>query len=115
MGKFGDVKQVACQTGHEGTDLGVVVIGEGQLLQMPEEISSHIGLDTAAHDVSHRRHIIVCRGVYNAQNKIQKTATQNEVCRKSHDLRRRRVGYSADDKRQDKLAHRCERRAEKIG
>ena len=63
VSKFGYVKKVACDTRHKRTDLGIVKISERELLQMREEISSHIGLYLRSHYVSDGGHIEECRGV----------------------------------------------------
>ena len=114
MRELGNVKKVARDSRHERSDLCVVVVGEGKLLQMSKEIASHIGLYLSAHYVSHRRHIIVCRRVDKAKHKIDSAANKDSPCRQRHHLCGCRIGYMADDKRQHKLTKSCQRRAEKV-
>lgn len=53
MGKFSDVKEATGNAGHYLTDLCIIEIGVGLLLQMVKEVLSHISLDLCAHYVPH--------------------------------------------------------------
>jgi len=70
--KLGNIKQVAGDAAHDLADFGVVVVAKGQLLQMGEKISAHIGFNARAHHVTFGLHVIVGRCVDDAQQHIQR-------------------------------------------
>ena len=52
MCQFRYFEQVVNQSGHDGAGFVLIVVGEGQLLQMAEKLLSHVALDADANDVA---------------------------------------------------------------
>ena len=68
MRELGNIEQVAGDSGHQLSDFGFVIIGIGELLQMSEQILTHVRFDLCAHNVADVSHIIVGGGVNQAKH-----------------------------------------------
>ena len=97
MGELGHVKKVGGDTRHQGSDLGVVVVREGELLQMRKEISSHVGLDLCAHDMTNGCHIIIGGGVDDPQDDVNDRAFQYQTACQVCYVIGRHAGYLTND------------------
>ena len=76
--KLGYVKQVGRNARHQCAHLGVVVIREGKLLQVREQVAAHIGLDLGSHNMTDRGHKIVGGSIDDAQQNIRTANAKNE-------------------------------------
>ena len=112
--KLGHVKEIVGDAGHQRAHLGVVVIGEGELLQMRKEIVTHIVLDLRSHDVADRGHVVVGGGVDHAEHHVKEAAPQDQIHGQGGEIFGGRLGDAADDHGQHQLADRRQSRAEKI-
>ena len=99
MGKLRNIKKVAGNSRHKTAHLGVVIVGKGKLLQMPEEIPTHIGLKPSTHNMPHRRHIIMRHRVDDTKHDIKHTRPDNKLKGQCHRLGGSRIGYLPDYKR----------------
>ena len=114
VGKLGHIKQVVGDAAHDLPDLGVGIVCMAQALQVGKRIAAHVGLDIHAHDVPGAGHIIACRAVDDAKHKIEQRQPGYGTNRQHDRSVGRRVGQVAHDGRQDDIAQRCQRRAEKV-
>ena len=81
---------------------------------MIKKITPHIRFHHCTHNVSHGGSVIVCRRVNDAENYVKTAATEYKArCQQTY-IALRRPGDLFDNKRQHKLAKRCERRAKHI-
>ena len=75
--KLGNVKQVACHSGHNLTYFGIVKVAERELFKVVKQVAAHIGFQPRAHDVTHVRHVVVCNRVDNSQKQIRTAEPQH--------------------------------------
>ena len=95
MGKLCHLKQIGGDAGHNLPNLRFAVIIEGQLLQMMEQIGTHVVFQLGAHDMPHGLHKIVCRSVNNPQEHIQPAQLENERHRQRGNVHRGALGNGA--------------------
>ena len=108
------VVQVGRDAAHQLADLGVVVVGVLQHLQMGEHVPAHVGFNLRAHAVTDGLHVIIGRRVDHAQKHVHAAHRQNQANRERGNVRRRALGDFAHDHRQHQLAQRGHRRAEQV-
>ena len=114
VGKFRHVKEVAGNPGHNLPDFGVVIIGEGELLQMVKEVPAHIRFNPGAHHMANRRHIVVGRAVNEAQDQVKQPQLQNNLHSQGFQVIHAHIRDILDNQRQHQLADGGQRGAEKI-
>ena len=73
MGQFADFKQIAGDAGHNATCLVVVKIGEGQFLQMSEEVAAHLRLHPHTDHMAVILHEIIERPAQDVQSQHHQT------------------------------------------
>ncbi len=114
VGELRHVKQVAGHAAHQLADFGVVVIGEGQLLQVAEQVGAHVRLDAGAHDVPAGLHIIIRPRVHQPQRHIQQRRAQHEGHGDAGGGGDSLVCNGAYDQRENQLARGGQHRAHQV-
>ena len=114
MRKFRHVKQVIGNPPHNLPDLGIVIIGIGQFLQMMIRCPSHIRLYMGTHYMSGVRHVKIGQTVHNPQCKIQGRQLQNQLRCQRCRIAAPRIGNIADDQRKHHLADRRQGRTAQV-
>ena len=70
MRKLCYIEQIVSNAPHDLSDLGIIIVSIGQLLQMIVSITAHIRFNLGSHHMPHIRHIITCKTINNAQDQI---------------------------------------------
>ena len=112
--KFGNIKEVACNSRHQGTDLGVVIVRERELLKVGEEVTAHVGFNLRAHNVSCGRHVKVGGSIYKTKHEIYHTAGNNEFRCERCNVGLGSARNLSSDKWENDFNYRCQRRAKKV-
>ena len=81
---------------------------------MGKEIATHVRFNLGAHNVARGCHVVVCRGVYQSQNKVDSAAGNNEFWRKGSNVRFGSACNFSRDKWENDLNHGSECRAKQI-
>ena len=112
--KLGYIKEVVCNSAHNLSDLGIVIIGVGQHLQVSVCVAAHIGFNLRPHYMTLARHIIVCKAVDYTKRQIQKTQPCDCFDREACDIGKSGIRNIPDNHRQHNFAHSGEQCAEQI-
>ena len=104
MRKFGHIKQIVRNPSHDLSDLGIIIIGIRQLMQMLIRVPAHVRFDFRAHDMSDARHIISGNAVHYAQRQINRNYTQNCLNRQFCQMIQSLIGNVTHNHRQHQLA-----------
>ena len=114
MGKLRHIKQIVGDAPHDLPHLSVVIIGVGQLLQMPVGVPAHIRLYIHPHHMTGIGHIIVSRRVNQPQCQVQKPQSSHGAHRQHRQVLHGLVGDMPDNQRQHDLADGGQGRAEQV-
>ena len=114
VAKFRHVKEILGKAAHKLPHLGVAVKAEAHFLQMGEQVAAHIRFELCTHHVTYVRHKVVRRSVDYAQHDIYRADFQNEIEGEGSGVLLCGVRYTANDYRQNNVAHRGEGSAEQI-
>ena len=114
MSELGNIKQVAGDAGHELADLGVVVVGVRELLQMGEQVFSHIRLDPGTHHVAHIGHIVVGGSVDDPKHQIKRSYLQNHPNSEAQNIVGGLVGDKPYDEGQSQLTQSGEKGKDEV-
>ena len=114
VGELGHIKQIVGDAPHDGTHLGVVVVGVVQLQKMVKGIPAHIRFNMHAHDMTDAGHIVAGCAVDDAQHKVERRQLQHDARRQGDAHPHGGVGDGAHDLGQHDIAQSRQCCAEQI-